>query len=274
MKRNTKIILGLNVAVIIFVAGMLIYQLFIAEEKDYKIIAKAGSLALVYFLAMTGIVKKRSPLDYIVYADQYSEVIGEAFKNDKSAHKKLMKGLTLYKRKKYDKALKILSEAKRDCLYSDDFTAVLFFKACCHKEKKELSEAKGCFEEILEHNDANALVWEAYGEVLFDSEDYGGALLAYHKGVDLAPQSSSAHTKLGGCYIKISEPQKALVYLLKALELDPGDMLAISSTAVAYKFLDDSANAEKYCELFGKKGGDASTLRIIVNAINAEKAQS
>jgi len=192
MKRNTKIILGLNVAVIIFVAGMLIYQLFIAEEKDYKIIAKAGSLALVYFLAMTGIVKKRSPLDYIVYADQYSEVIGEAFKNDKAAHKKLMKGLTLYKRKKYDKALKILSEAKRDCLYSDDFTAVLFFKACCHKEKKELSEAKACFEEILEHNDANALVWEAYGEVLFDSEDYGGALMAYHKGVDLAPDSSSA----------------------------------------------------------------------------------
>ena len=274
MKRNTKIILGLNIAVIIFVAGMLIYQLFIAEEKDYKIIAKAGSLALVYFLAMTGIVKKQSPLDYIVYADQYSDVIGEAFKNDKTAHKKLMKGLTLYKRKKYDKAIKILDEAKRDCLYSDDFTAVLFFKACCHKEKKELSEAVDCFEEILEHNDASAPVYIAYGEALFDSEDYGKALMAYHKAVELAPQSPTANTRLGGCYIKISEPQKALVYLLKALELDPDDMLAISSTAVAYKFLNDSENAEKYCALFGKKGGDASTLRVIVNAINEEKSQS
>lgn len=142
MKRNTKIILILNIAVILFMLGMLVYQLFIAEEKDIKIIIRAGSLCLVYFLAITGLKKKHSPLDYIIYADEHSDVIGSAFKNEKSAYRKLMKGLTLYKRKKYDKALKILEEAKRDCLYSDDFTAVLFFKACCLKEKISLPRLK------------------------------------------------------------------------------------------------------------------------------------
>ncbi|MBQ8841298.1 MAG: hypothetical protein IJZ65_01540 [Ruminiclostridium sp.] len=269
MKRNTKIILILNIAIIILMLGILIYQLFFAEVRNVKLITRAGTLFLVYFLAMTGIKKKQSPLDYIIYADEYSEVIGEAFKNDKPAYKKLMKGLTLYKRKKYDKALKVLDEVKRDCLYSDDFTSVLYFKACCHKEKKELSKAEECLKEIIEHNSENSLVWEMYGEVLLDNEKWLASVEAYEKAVELNPESSSANCKLGGAYIKISEPEKALGYILKALEIEPSNVLAISFAAVAYKFLGDSENAEKYCEMFGKYGGDVSTLRIIVNAIKA-----
>ncbi len=271
MKRNTKIIFWTNIAIIVFMLGLLVYQLFFAEERNIKLITKAGSVFLVYFLAITGIKKKRSPLDYIIYADQYSEVIGEAFKNDKAGYKKLMKGLTLYKRKKYDKALKVLDEARRDCLYSDDFTAVLFFKAYCFKEKKELDKAQECYSEILEHNNANAIVWEEYGEVLFDRDNYSEALEAYKKAVELAPESSSANTRLGSCYIKLSQPEKALEYILKAMELDSDNVLAISLAAVAYKFLGDEETAEKYCTLFGEKGGDASTLRVIVKAIKKEE---
>lgn len=270
MKRNTKIILILNIAIIILMLGILIYQLFFAEERNMKLIIRAGTLFLVYFLAMTGIKKKRSPLDYIIYADEYSEVIGEAFKNDKTGYRKLMKGLTLYKRKNYDKAIKVLDETKRNCLYGDDFTAVLFFKACCFKEKKLLSEAEECFKEILEHNDINPVVWQRYGEVLFERENYNGALNAYNKAVELAPESSSAYCSLAGCYLKISEPEKGLENALKALELDEYNLMAVSIAAIAYKFLGDSENAEKYCEMFGKKGGDVSTLRIIVNAIKSE----
>lgn len=267
MKRNTKIILILNIAVILFMLGMLVYQLFIAEEKDIKIIIRAGSLCLVYFLAITGLKKKHSPLDYIIYADEHSDVIGSAFKNEKSAYRKLMKGLTLYKRKKYDKALKILEEAKRDCLYSDDFTAVLFFKACCLKEKNKPSEAEECIKELLEHNDTNAAVWEYYGELLFDMERYPEAITAYESSLSINPESSAANSKLGGCYIKISEPEKGLGYVLKALELDPENVLAVSFAAVAYKYLGDSENADKYCKRFGELGGDVSVLRVILNAI-------
>ena len=51
MKRNTKIILILNIAIIILMLGILIYQLFFAEVRNVKLITRAGTLFLVYFLS-------------------------------------------------------------------------------------------------------------------------------------------------------------------------------------------------------------------------------
>lgn len=271
MKRNTKIILILNIVIIITMLGMLIWQLFFAEERNIKLISRAGALFFVYFLGMTGIWKKKSPLDYILYADEYSHIIGEAFKNDKTAYKKLMKGLTHYKRKKYDKAISVLEELKKDCLYADDFTAVLYFKGCCFKEKKQLSEAEECFKELIEHNDINSSVWEYYGEILFDKENYTAALDAYKKAVELAPESVSPYCSLAGCYIKTSQTRLGLETALKALELDSGSLRALSLAAVAYKMLGDSENAEKCCEMFAKNGGDGAKLRVIITAIQKQE---
>lgn len=270
MKRNTKIILILNIVIIITMLGLLIWQIFFAEERSIKLISRAGALFFVYFLGMTGVWKKKSPLDYILYADEYSHIIGEAFRNDKGAYKKLMKGLTHYKRKKYDKAIGVLNEIKKDCLYADDFTAVLYFKACSYKEKGELYEAEECFKELLEHNDMNASVWESYGELLFDMENYTAALDGYKKAVELAPESVSPYCNLAGCYIKTEQTQKGLETALKALELDGGSLRALSLAAVAYKMLGDNENAEKYCDAFAKNGGDGARLRVIVTAIQKQ----
>ncbi len=264
MKR-TKTIFVLNIIIIITMLGLIIWQLFFAEERSHKVLSKAIGIFIVYILAFMGIIKKRSPLDYILYEEQFRYVIGEAFKSDKSSYRKLMKAVTYFKREKPDKALKILDELKRSCLYAADFTAVLFFKGACYSQKKQYPEAIECCEEILERDRENAAVWTALGVAYFEEVRLSEAISAFKKALELEPENALLYGELAGCYTKSGETEKGLEYALKAIELDSTAIKAIGLAAVAYKLLGDSDNAVKYCEMFGKNGGDKKSLRIIID---------
>lgn len=264
MKR-TKTVFVLNIIIIIGMLGLIIWQLFFAEERDIKLISKAAGIFIVYILAFTGVIKKRSPLDYILYEEQFRYVIGDAFKQDKASYRKLMKAVTYFKREKPDKALKLLDELKRNCLSADDFTAVLFFKGACFSQKKQYSEAIVCCEEILEREGGNAAVWTALGVAYFEEVRLSEAIAAFKKALELEPENALLYGELSGCYIKSGETEKGLECALKSIELDSSHLKSISLAAVAYKLLGDSENAVKYCEMFGKNGGDKKSLRLIID---------
>ncbi len=258
---KTKFFFILNILIIGFTGGVVIYQLFIAEEKDIKLLSKAAGLLVVYLLGVTGIWKKRSPLDYMVYEEQYRDIIGNAFKDDKYSYRQLMNAITWFNRNKPDKAVSILDKLYKNCLYTDDYSAVLIFKALCLEEKNKPREAAECYNEILERDKNNSLAWSNLGLIYQEEGRIKDALNAYTISVESNPENAAAQCNLGSYYVRLGEPQTALPYILKAIELNPKMYQAIGGAAVAYKMLGDEENTEKYCRMYGANGGNAAELR-------------
>lgn len=258
---KTKLFFVLNILIIGFTGAVVIYQLFIAEEKDVKLLSKAAGLLVVYLLGVTGIWKKRSPLDYMVYEEQYGDIIGGAFKNDKYSYRQLMNAITWFNRNKPEKAISILDKLYKNCLYTDDFSAVLLFKALCLEDKNRSEEAAECYKEILERDKSNSIVWSNLGLIYQEEGRINDAINAYTTAVECNPENAAAQCNLGSYYVRQGDPQAALPYILKAIELNPKMHQAISGAAVAYKMLGDNENAEKYCRMYGANGRNAAELR-------------
>ena len=258
---KTKLIFILNILIIFGTGGVIIYQLFFAEQKNIKTLSKAAVLFVVYLLAVTGIRKKRSRFDYVVYEEQYKDILGDAFRDDKPSYRTLMNAITYFNRNNPDKAIALLDKIYKNCLYTDDYSAVLFFKARCLEEKRRTAEAEECYKEILERDDRNSTAWSNLGLIYQESGRSSKALHAYTRAVESNPSNAAAQCNLGAYYVRCGEPQNALPYILKAIELNSKMYEAMGGAAVAYKMLGDNENAEKYRLMYGANGGNAAELK-------------
>ncbi|MBQ8514426.1 MAG: tetratricopeptide repeat protein [Ruminococcus sp.] len=261
---KTKIFFVLNILIIAGSAGILVWQFFFAQERDIKLIAKAAVLLVVYLLAVLGIRRKRSPLDYMVYEEQYKPFLGEAFRTDKASYRRLMAALTWFNRNKTDKAIGILNKLYASCASADDFSAVLFFKALCLEEKKQFQEAAACYEELLTYNTGHATAWSNLG-ILYQNMGKGQeAFRAFQNAVTHDPNNAYAHNNIASCYMKNGETEAALKSALRAIELNSKLYQAMGAASMAYKLLGDEENAEKYCRMYGSNGGNAAQLRDVL----------
>lgn len=255
-----KIIYILNILAILFAAAVIVYQLCFAEEKNIKTIIKAAGILLVYLLAVTGVRRKRSPFDYVVYQELYREIIGNAFSSDKGSYKKLMTAINHYNGNKQEKAIAVLDKLYGACVDTDDFVAVLFFKALCLSELNRLDETVKCYEEILMHKRSFAKAWSNLGTIyqrLGRAED---SYRAYREAVTYNPGHAAAYNNIAAYFVNKAEAEPALENALKAIELDSRLYQAMGAAAMAYKMMGDYENAEKYCRMYGVNGGNASEL--------------
>lgn len=261
---KTKIFFVLNILIIAGSAGVLVWQIFFAQERDMKLIAKATVLLIVYLLAVLGIRRKRSPLDYMVYEEQYKPFLGEAFRTDRGSYRRLMTALTQYNQNKPDKAIEILDKLYSSCAGVDDYSAVLFFKALCLEEKKQFQEAAACYEELLTYNTSHATAWSNLG-IIYQNQGKGDdAFRAFRNAVTHDPDNAYAHNNIASCYVKNGEAEAALESALRAIQLYSKLYQAMGAASIAYKMLGDEENAEKYCRMYGSNGGNAAQLREVL----------
>ena len=263
--KKTKVFFVLNIIIMVFAAGTIIFELFISDERDVKLISKAAGILAVYLLAFTGIKRKRSPLDYIVYEERYGHVIKNAFRDNKSCRRRLMTAIGYYNDSKHKKAVNVLEKLRKDCLYADDFVAVLFFKARCLEELHLQDSAVSCYEEILEHDETNSTVWSNLGLLYLEQGRKDDAFRAYSRAIECGPENAHAFCNFAAYYMQNTEFEKSIELALKAIELNSALYEAMGIAAMSYKLSGDEENAEKYRLMYGANGGDGAGLKLIMD---------
>ncbi len=261
---RTKIVFALNILIIVGMAVLIVWQLFFAEEINAKILSRAAVLFAVYLLGILGIRRKRSPFDYKIYEERYGYIIKTAFSHDRIHYMKLMSVITLYNENKFDKAIKALDKLEEHCAESDDYSAVLYFRALCKDESGNKAGAIADYEELLTRDYTHSHAWSNLGLIYMKIGKTDDALRAYKEAVSHDPSNQYAHCNLGNLYLQNADYQLALEHALKSIDTEPKIRQAMSLAAVAYKRLGDDENAEKYCKMYGKYGGNVSELRNVL----------
>ncbi len=266
MKKINKILLVLNIIIIIVAGGIAIWQLFFTEELDIKLLSKAAVLFVGYLFAVTGIRRKRS-INPMIYKQRYKEQIRNAFSTDKFTLRRLLKAIALYNENKPAKAVKVLDSIYKNCLYADDFCAVLLFKALCLEEQRDYYEAAECYKELLEHDKTHTTAWSNLGLVYQNLGRGNDSFEAYKNAIEYDPSNPIAYNNLASYYVRNGNPKEGLECALKGLELDSKMYQAMGAAAMAYKMLGDSENAEKYRLMYSANGGDGKSLKQVLDTL-------
>lgn len=263
-----RVLRVINILSLIFAAGVFVYQLAFAKERDIKLITKAGSAALVLLLALLRIRPKTTPFDSLIYRDLYKKIIGGAFRNDPRAMRLLTNAITDYNYNKFEKAIGTLDVLlDRHCADSSEFSAVLMFKALCLSESGQKNAAAECYEQLLFHDYSNSTAWSNLGLIYTDLGKMQQAEQVYEKAITYDPESPSAYTNFSVLLLHKGDAEKALEYSEKALELDPKLNQAASAAAIASQLLGDEEKLQKYKKLHVLNGGNAREPEQVLEAV-------
>ncbi|MFT4542926.1 MAG: tetratricopeptide (TPR) repeat protein [Planctomycetota bacterium] len=125
----------------------------------------------------------------------------------------------------YDEELVQALESTRDELLADSFSAERWTRLGLLYQAHSLHEfAEGCYARTITLDAADAKSWYrlAITRTRLGIED--GALQAFAKVHDLAPDYAPAWRKCGRYLVELGYPERAKSYFVEALRLDPGDV--------------------------------------------------
>lgn len=251
----------LNIIVILAMLGVIIYQLFFAPEISWKTLFNAAVLFVTYFLSVTELKRRKSVVDYRVYENQYSDVLKDAFKNDKVSYKKLMNAIILYNDDKLTEAIEKLDKLRNRCTYYTEHSAVLMFTALCHTDLKQYNKAINCYEELLKFDVMNSRAWSNLGFCYTAVNRTDKAGDAYRNALAYDMQNPYAYNNMAIWCLNNGQPQEGIDQALKALQLNNKLFQAMGAAALGYAYLGDRANSEKYLKMYGANGGDVEGLK-------------
>lgn len=126
------------------------------------------------------------------------------------------------------------------------YTKVLGERAAAAFGKQDWVTARKAYEEMLEMDDGNALVWANLGAVEQQSGDVKRSIECFEKSVHFNPQLAPSWTALGLLLQKEGDTYKAISCFARAIHEDPEDARPHNYLAIAAKGLGwaDAAEAE------------------------------
>lgn len=209
-------------------------------------------------------------INYSFYEDKYKDIISGVFADNPKNYKALLKAIHLFYTNKNQQAVAILEKLADSCTSIEDITVVLLFKALSYKDMKMLNSSAETYEILLQKNPSYSRAWSNLGLLYMDmgkAREAGDALrnaLAYN------PENPYAYCNLAAYYTQTGDAAKALECSLKALKLFPRLTPAMSAASLAYAMMGDTENSEYYFKLYGANGGDANSLRILLDRVNIQ----
>lgn len=242
----------LLLVILLLILGMLIYQLAFAREKDFKLISKGATLVVTYALAIAGIrLSPRSRMFlYQRYAEQYQDILRDAFSQDKKSYRRLMQAIEAYNRDDFAKSRTILDILSEQCVTSRDTSAVLLFRALCDTEDHRPEQAIKTYEQLLKTDETNARAWSNLGLLYTESDRNEEAMAAYRKAITCDSHSAYAYTNLAALCIKLGQTSDAIEHAKHALAIDSTMYQAAYLAAQACAELGDQAQAAVYVKQF------------------------
>lgn len=193
------------VAVIIFGGGIAILynQFFVKEVPDYARVARVIGVFAIYIVGYIRYFATRKKTVREVNEDAYGSIIGDSFHNEGEQYDRLMKGIELYNKDQYGKAIDILVDLliSGEAATVQEKFAVNFFIAQCYVEQEDYVSGIETYEDMLENFDPNQM-----------REAERNRIILYNN--------------LGNAYNEAGEFKSAKEILEKAFELAPGEIEA------------------------------------------------
>ena len=141
--------------------GGLIYNIFIFQGEEP--LFQNRSLITLIIAFFYGIIRMKNPssstktLGY--YEKFYKNEIKNAFYDDKSNRKKILKALKNYNANKYEKSIQQLTELVPLCKNSEERYAVNYFLALNHSELEDSTKSISIYESMIQTGIADSTVF-------------------------------------------------------------------------------------------------------------------
>jgi cytochrome c-type biogenesis protein CcmH/NrfG len=145
-----------------------------------------------------------------------------------------------------------------------------------NKMTPELANKISTLEMKTSSNPEDAGAWAQLGNLYFDSKQFGEAINAYKKSLELEPNNPDVWTDLGVMYRRNGQPIQAVEAFDKAVEFDPSHEIArLNKGIVLMHDLNDIQGAIAVWEELVKVNPDAktSTGQLIKDVISGFKAR-
>lgn len=255
MHRRTIILWGILYAAVIVI---LILAIVLPDTPDWRLISK-GAVTLA---SLTGAllfqkhcIKRRSGNGFLIlqtYRKDYPEFLNTAYQNSRRCKKALEQAVLDMHCDKYEKAIHRLNQlAARNDNTADDLIAVLYFRGLSHQLSGNNTACASDWEELLRLRAASPKVWDDLGTAYFRLERTDDAIRCYESCLLYDAEYVFAYGNLATVYyLKKRDPQKAITYAERALELKP-DLYAVASTlALAWRSVGNEKKSTYYRDLY------------------------
>ena len=94
--------------------------------------------------------------------------------------------------------------------------------ALIHRRAGKLDEAVLIYQALIKDGYYNANTFIEYAQLLFDMCEFDQGMTVLYQALELMPESGAIHYQMAGYLFTIKEEDEAMIYLKKALNLDPG----------------------------------------------------
>ena len=246
----------------------------VQNPTDVNFMVKGAALLIACIAAIVKIESWRHSFAGRNYELKYQDLIGEAFTDNQSARKQLIKGIILYNDNKYDAAVAKFDSLKKDCTCPADYSAILTFRALCFSDRKGYDEAIATYKELLDHDPENSRAWSNMGRSYEKSGRTDLAADAYRNAIRANDKNAVAHTNYASLLMDLiwedeAEHNKnnteALKHAKAALEINATLLQALSMACQASARLGDEKGAQEYLKQFGRAGGDWKALKDVID---------
>ncbi|MBR4208444.1 MAG: tetratricopeptide repeat protein [Lachnospiraceae bacterium] len=259
----------LYIVILIAIIAVMIVTI-VSDPSDRRLLIKCASLIILYIAAIIKLESRRNALAGKHYALQYKDLLKDAFTDNRSAEKQLMKGIVLYNEGKYDAAVSKFDSLKKACVRTADHVAVLTFRALCFSERRDYDEAVATYRELLDRAPDNSRAWSNMGLCYSKSGHTDLAADAFKNAIRADDKNAYAHTNYASLLLDMiwedeeesaSNSNEALKHARAALQINATLLPALSMACQASARLGDEKGAQEYLKQFGRAGGDWKTLK-------------
>lgn len=263
-----KILWGfLYLLVTVVSVALIVLNLFYVPEPDYGRVIKSSLLLLwvVYCVFMKD--KPYSPKTRKEFQERYKDTLDGLFINDKKAYNKFLQTLIYYDKNKYRDARKQLERMVNLCTNNKEFAAVYLYLGLCFSEENKVEESLISYEKSLKHDMTQWAVWNNIALKYYEMENYQEAYKYFQEALRYNANDDTIYYNMSRLLLDVNEPEGALAFAMKTLELNSKNAEAMAVVAISSKMLGDDENAEKYCRMYGLNGEDAKELREVLQTV-------
>ena len=98
----------------------------------------------------------------------------------------------------------------------------------CHSAGN-IYEAKKYYQYLIKEGFQNADVFNNYGIILKELNQYEEAGLFFRKSIEINPKEDKSYSNLGGILEELGQYQEAELYMRKAIKINPSNAIAYSN---------------------------------------------
>lgn len=249
MKRKSAIWVVVLTLLILAIVGLYLYEVLWLDVPYTEHLLRSVLIVSSLVVTMCRLLAGRGKTGLAVYENAYAQELGNAFADQPSLRKKLLRACRLYNEAKYAKALKCLFALYRRAQSAKDAVPVLLFIALCYTDARMHSDGIKAYEELLKIDPFNAQAHNNKALLHMAEGSFETALVHYERAMAYKPDYYRACCNRANCYFRMGEYDNAIEDGLRALQMKNNGAEAAGLLAVIYALRQDEENKKKYYHL-------------------------